>query len=263
MPVIQMGQTVGDSEDQEVKNGEETQDTSSVSEPEPSEETPTIEEDTSENTVEEETTDDSEEEPIADDKITALQAEEARLREQIVALRTERRTVRQQKEEPLLVEKSDDLSDVAEADIALVEKILKAKGYVRKDEISTMSYQEKIETFKNEWLEAHPEYLPANDADDKNWNALKGTIDSMFKSPSNPSDIKKIMDVAHSIVKPTASIPIKNRATVDASKEKIETSSKGASAGGAGKAPETKPKANISRNSFHGFTEEEFKELGI
>ncbi len=262
MAVIQMGQSVGDdTTDEEVKEGEETPDVSSTSE-EPSEETPVVEEEVSETPVEE-VADSSKEEPSEEQVITALQSEEARIRAQIAELRAERRGLREApKEAPLFVAPATELTDVNPQDVELIEKVLRAKGYVHKDELNALSYTDKVNNHKEVWLQKHPEYLPENDPDDTNWNALKSTIDGYFKQPSNPADITTMLDIAHSIVKPVSTIPIKNRATADSAKEKIVSSSKGGSAGGAGQQTQ-KSSTSVSREHFHGMSEEDYKELGI
>lgn len=197
--------------------------------------------------------------------VNALKAEEEKLRKQISELRTERRAIREGKtEQPLTVEKVD-LSDVAEADVALVEKILRAKGYVRKEELSAMTYKDQVESYKDAWLKDHPEYLPENDPNDTNWEALNTVVSNYFKSPDDPRDIQTILDLAHAKVKPEgAKIPVKTRASTDAAKEKIQVSSKGASSGGSTKAAVVqKAAAKIDRGFFQGFTDEELAEMGV
>lgn len=267
MAAIQMGQSYG-ADTEEVKDstfdeeeGEDTQDASSASEDEPGSE-PETEEETPE--VEEETTDDSTDEPDDEQVVTALTSEKERLLKEISDLRTERRSVREsKKEEPLFIEsQTDELADVNPQDAELIEKVLRAKGYVKKDELNALTYKEKLDAHKDQWLQAHPEYLPANDPDDTNWNALTTTLNGYFKTPANPADIVKMLDVAHGMVKPSSSIPTKSRASADAANEKIKISSKGASAGGASKPIISKSKGTIDRSAFHGFSDEELAELG-
>jgi hypothetical protein len=125
-----------------------------------------------------------------------------------------------------------------------------------------MQYKTAIESAKDEWLAAHPEYLPENDPDDKNWGALHQTVLGYFKMPENPKDIKKVLDAAHKIVKPFAELPVKSRAEVNAAKEKITISSKGAGGG-------AKPEPIKSAGSYQiadvlkhtDFTEDEARDL--
>lgn len=247
------------SDDEEEKD---TQEDSSPSD-KPSEEDESIEDDTSEKTVDSDNTDNSSKKESSEDKqLEALRKEREKLLEDISSLRGERRKAREEKkEEPLILEKDDDLSDVAESDVQLIERVMKAKGYVKKEELHSMTYKEKLDVEQNAWLKDHPQYLPENDSDDKNWNNLKATIEAYFKAPDKPSDIKKIMDLAHSMLFPSErSLQVKNKASIDASKEKINSSSKGSIGGGQKSSPRSQ-KSNIDTSYLIGFTEEEIKEI--
>lgn len=193
--------------------------------------------------------------------VQALKDEQKRIRDEISQLRTDRRDLRQgKKEEPVFVPtpESDALADVAEADITLVEKILKAKGYVRKDELSQMTYKERVNMATQEWLKEHSEYMPDNDPNDDKWNALNGVINAHLKAPANPGDFKKTLDLAHKILFPTSSAPVKSKASTDALKEKMVSSSKVSSGG----APRSQPlKEKIDPRGLIGFTDEEIKEI--
>lgn len=262
MSVIQMGdqniEEVKDSIDE--MDGEETTDVSSASE------TPSGEQsDDDQGSSDDITVDDSVDEngiAEAQARLDAIKAEEERVLQNLIELRKDRRDIKQNKHNPLITENNTDLDDVNPQDIALIEKVIQAKGYVRKEELTALSYSEKLDNYKEEWLQVHPEYLPENDPDDKNWNLLTSTLNNYFKSPEKPSDIKKILDVVHGMIKPSPSLPIKNRASVDASKEKIISSSRGSSTGvGHQTAPSSK--SNVNREAFKGFSKEELDELGI
>lgn len=194
-------------------------------------------------------------------ELQALADQKAKLDEDIIALRKERRVLRDQPAEPLIVAKKetgDELSDVAPEDVNLIEKVLKAKGYVRKDEIQTGTYQEKLHSYKDAWLEQHPEYLPENDPNDEKWNALNKELTTFYKAPENPKDITKILDRVHRELSPKPQLPTKKIATVDATKEKIKTTSKVAAPSGAKTAKSDKA---FDRNMYAGFTEAELREL--
>jgi len=267
--------TVNDTEDMEVKEDSQVEtaedrekelpDDSSTSDEIPGDESPAIEEGTSEKTVEEApVADSSQDGPTEEEALLALHKEKEKILNDISQLRKERRQVRYgEKEEPLLVDKQQDglLQDVAESDIQLIEKVLKAKGYVRKDEISSMSYSEKVTTKQDEWLKQHPEYLPENDKDDTKWLLLKGTIETYFKAPSNPNDIQRVMDLAHSMISPSKSLPVRSKASTDAAQEKIQTSSKGSIGGGTKAVPVKTSKGNLRTDQLQGFSEDEIKDL--
>ena len=206
-----------------------------------------------------------EEENVEEKRVQGLKAEEERLRKQIEELRKERRNVRQETpaEKPLLIpaETSSDLADVAPSDVQLIEKVLRAKGYVRKDEIQSMTYAEKLDAAKETWLQAHPEYLPANDLEDVKWAALNSAIKSYFKAPPKPEDVARVMDMAHQMIggTPKQTLPKKNVAANAASQEKVKSLSKGTGGSAGNKTPA--PKRNIDTSHLIGFTEEELEEM--
>ena len=200
-------------------------------------------------------------EPVVDPAISALEATREKLRAEVTQLRQARRIER---DRPLILEKEEepDLSDVAEQDIAVIEKVLRAKGYVSKSELQTLSYQEKLEASKDEWLQAHPEYQPANDPDDTNWGKLQETL-RLFASPSDPKDVKRVLDMVHAYIRPVVA-PTKNSAGTASATEKINIASKGASGGSSTKpAPSAKSSelSKLASEHLKGYTEDELKEL--
>jgi hypothetical protein len=207
--------------------------------------------------------------PDADEEkaINALKQQREQLMKDIVELRRERRQVRDQKPEPLIIpaEGAGDDMQIAEADLKLIELAAKRLGLVRKDEAmqmqQTATYQEKLDTYKNEWLNQHPEYLPENDPDDKNWNQLKSTIDTYFKAPGSPKEIVKVLDAAHKMVNPHAVLPIRQKASVDAAKEKITSASKAVGTGTSSKSGSPQKRGGVNAGAFVGFSEEEINEL--
>lgn len=205
--------------------------------------------------VEEVTT---EEEVVEEKEVVGLAAEKARLDAEIIALRAERRQLKSKDEQPILVDKKleTDLSDIAESDVALIDKVIKARGYVRQEDINGMNYKQQLDSFKDQWLEKHPEYLPVNDKEDKNWDALNSEVSNFYKSPQDPKDIIKILDRAHRAI--SSHLPTRTQAQDNASKEKIKVLSKG---GGLSGTRNTTVKTKIDRNAFHGFTEEELNDL--
>lgn len=252
--------TENDEEVKETLNGVKDDQVEASTTEQPSEEESSIEDDTSEHSSNEKTVDDKPADKpqlTEEDRLEAIKKEREKLLEDISKLRRERREVRE--EQKIIIDKSEELDDIAEADIHLIERVLKAKGYVKKDDLNSMTYTEKVNTVQDSWLKSHPEYLPENDKDDTNWNALKSTIESYFKAPSNPKDIAKIMDLAHSMISPSK-LPVKSTAIADASKEKINSSSKG-STGGGQKYSSGSQKSNVDTSYLIGFTEDEIKEI--
>lgn len=194
--------------------------------------------------------------------VHALTLEEKRLREKIVALHAERRKASDpvfKAPEVFVNTKPEVLADVADSDVELIEKVLRAKGYVKKDELQSMTHAEKLETYKDSWLKEHPEYLPANDPDDVKWGALTQEI-NYYRQPSKPEDVIVLLNKAHAALNPH-SLPVKNQAQMQAAKEKLNSSSKGAG-GTSSKSTPSVAKA-VDQSLFKGFTAEELAEMGI
>jgi len=269
MPTLDMRPSVtpneGADESEEAKDatnpveGEETPAESS-----PAEETETEEIDAP---LEEAPAAEETQEEAPDPVLTAREAQKAQLLKEIEDLRAERR--KERGADPLIVpakpkEEVVDLADVNENDVKLIEKVLKAKGYVRKDEFdgiaSAASRKQTMESEKDAWLAKHPEYLPANDPEDKNWNALNATLSAYFKAPDNPKEISRVLDAAHALNNPnTPTMPVKSKASVDAAKDKISSSSKGTSGGASKTTPGSKSKMDLS--GLQGFSDEELAEM--
>ena len=241
---------------------------------ETSEQSEAVEENREETSASEEQGDNQEEEKneepvteVSHEKVTegqkaveALELEKERIRREISDLRTQRREVRGQSKEQVVVEKtSDELNDVSPQDVELIEKVLRAKGFVKKDELQSSIYQDKVASYQDKWLETHPEYLPANDPEDKNWNLLRQTIDTYFRLPSNPREISKVLDMAHGMIKPSVAIPVRNRADVNAAKEKLQSASRSAAPSATKSAPSRT--SELKSEYLIGFTDEEVKEI--
>lgn len=251
---------VGEEEGKETKpeEGEEEKETPSESstEEKPEEETVSDEDETS---VKNEETVESKKEPWDAD---GLARAKEKLLEDIEELRKEKRQLKGEPQERIFVDKkNDDLSDVAPADVELVEKVLKARGYVKKDELQNLSYQERLSAEQNAWLEKNPEYLPKNDPHNIRWDELKETFDRYYKLPSNPREIGKILDLIKSQTTHVA-LPRKNSASVAASKEKLKVISKTAGGGGGVKSV-IKKNSGIDRSVFKDFSDDELEEMGV
>lgn len=196
------------------------------------------------------------EEPEAE--LTALEQQKQKLLDDITELRGQRRVARQQRVQEPEVIVNDDLRGIAPDDVTLVERVLKAKGYVKKEEIGAISYAEKATAAQNDWLKEHPEYLPANDPDDKRWNALDRTVRSYFKTPANPAEVKKVLDLAHQMLSPGA-LPVRAKAQTDSAQEKLKVQSKGQGGKGASKTPAQR--RSLDTSYLHGFSDEEIEEI--
>lgn len=127
--------------------------------------------------------------------IQALQGERAKLLKDISELRGQRRELK--REELIKVnERIDELKDVNPQDVGLIEKVLRAKGYVTKDEAHGMFYEAVKQEELNKFLERYPEYKPENDSGDVNWSTLQREL-GYYRMPDDPHAINDILERAH------------------------------------------------------------------
>ena len=131
-------------------------------------------------------------------QVQGLQEERKKLLQEIVTLRGQRREIKQE-ELVKVQEKIDELKDLHPEDVTTLERVLKAKGYVTKEETNRMYYeavkQQELESF----LEKFPEYKAENDPNDTNWNALQREL-KYYRMPENPHGIKEVLSKAHQII---------------------------------------------------------------
>lgn len=142
----------------------------------------------------------------------------------------------------------------------LVDVIAKKKGWVRKDEVQTNSYQQQASDVLDGFLESHPEYLPENDKDNLLWNRFQQEF-SLYKRPTNPRDLKRVFDKVHAEVFGFSKGA--DATKINAAKEKVKVASHGGKAPGGPKTQQTaKPAVDASLGEhLKGFTDEEKKEI--
>ena len=121
--------------------------------PSPSDETDIETDDSEEETPEEEPEEDVAD--IDDSETVGLQSQKEKLKKEITDLRGVRRDLKGEKittsqPKEVFAEKEDDLSDVSKEDIKLIDRVIRSKGYVQKDELSKMTHQEKIDEFTDQ-----------------------------------------------------------------------------------------------------------------
>jgi len=211
----------------------------------------------------------------AEESLESLDATRSKLRKDIESLRSERREIRgssfqqSKKDDPLFVKSPEDdpLKDVATDDVLLIEKVLKAKGYVRKDELSIKDYNVDVKRVTETWLEQNPEFKPENDPDDENWNKLNTYASKFYQKPSDPKDVLEILDASRERLfgKKAPTLPTRSLHSIAAQKEKIAVSAKPSSGGGAGsgaRSQSVKPSVNkYLTTHLHGFSDEELQEI--
>jgi hypothetical protein len=130
-----------------------------------------------------------------------ISKKELLLRE-IVESRRKRREVKEKLStaESVLQDEEVDLSEFDQEEITRLEKIMRAKGFVPKHEIEEAMAKSSLKEAQEEWLNAHPEYLPENDHDDILYEALRQEI-ALYAQPKSAKQVKSIFDKANREVK--------------------------------------------------------------
>lgn len=198
----------------------------------------------------------------SDRAITGLQNERIKLLKEISELKGQRREIKQTKLDH--IEKQiDELKDLHPDDVAVVDKVLRAKGYMTKDEYAQMSYQAIKQEEESRFFERYPEYKVENDPDGNNWSLFEGEVARLrelgWQIPTNPRRIAEAMELIHkNIVK----VPSGRVVPVAVQKRQIEVASHGA--GGtqrpspSGKTLDTERIAMLRQG---GFSDEDIKNM--
>lgn len=188
--------------------------------------------------------------------VTGLEAEKAKLLVEISALRGTRREIKQ---DALIKvqDKLDDLQDVNPSDVELIEKVLKTKGYVKKDDVLQLTYEEVKNQELKGFLDKYPEYKPENDSNDLKWSALQREFGE-YARPSDPHRIGYLLEKAHKGIAPTS-----ERDLTPVRKQQVKTASVGS--GGVQRSSSNKiPDSRLSKlmeTHMQGFSEEEKRKM--
>lgn len=134
--------------------------------------------------------------------VSDLDAEIDRRRQKISELRGQRRdkkNILKTIDDKIPESKDDDLSDIDPDSLQIIERVIKAKGYVSKDELGNITFEQHQKNAEKDFFAAHPEYLPANDADDALYTALTEEL-ALYAKPKDPAQIAVIYSKAHKAV---------------------------------------------------------------
>ena len=130
--------------------------------------------------------------------------------------------------------------------------------------MNALSYEEKLQSETDRWLEENPDFKKENDPDDTKWDRIHGYVSRMFVKPQSPKDIREVLDIARErLFGKKATLPEKSLHSIAAQKEKLAASSKSASGSGAvSKAPVKTGKIDSSLKEYlQGFSDEELQEI--
>lgn len=135
-------------------------------------------------------------------------------------------------------------------------------GYVRKDELAASNYdtvaQEQVDAF----VAAHPEYSSEKDPEGILWAKVRDEYKTFYKPPTNPKDLKKILERVHrDVFGIQAKGPLSPKEI--AAKEKIKVAShSGSSAPAAPRAGARKAASGGFRfDALKGFSDEDIKNM--
>lgn len=186
----------------------------------------------------------------------ALKLERERLLAEIRDLRGERRDLKQQ--QITQVETAiDELKDVYPADVELIEKVLKTRGYIRQEDVDKRIYEENKNQQLESFLNKHPEYKPENDPKDTNWQMLQRELE-YYRMPKDPKKVGDVLERAHKAL--TGSYSVGQNVSAKKHLAKVAGSggsgSKGPSSGGGTLSPEHKEAYRRG-----GWSEEEIKNI--
>ena len=193
-----------------------------------------------------------EEAPSQDNAIQALQTERVKLLKEISELRGQKREIKQEQLERNQAQ-IDELKDLHPDDVATIDRVLRAKGFMTKQEADGMFYEAVKNEELNKFLEKYPEYKPENDPGDVNWSSLTREI-GLYKMPANPRQVAEILDRAHrAIVKAPTNLQPQRRQV------QIAGAGRGGSQpGGSSKSLDSDRRAMLKQG---GWSEEEIRKI--
>ena len=154
-------------------------------------------------------------------------------------------------------DKLDELKDVAPEDVSLIDRVIRAKGYMTKEESSKMHYDVVKNEKINEFLDKFPEYKPENDPGDLNWSKLQGQIQSWYRMPNDPKLIGDLLAKAHKDI----ALPLSDR-TLEVKKQQVKVASSGSTGVQRSSPKPVNPRlSSLMREHMQGWSDEEIKEL--
>ena len=185
----------------------------------------------------------------------ALTKEREALLKDIQDLRGERRDLKKERLDKV-EEAIDDLKDTHPEDVKLIERVLKSKGYVRKEDVDKRIYDEVKEQQLNSFLDKHPEYKPENDPQDLNWSRFQKEL-QFYRMPQDPKKVGEVLERAHK-----ALAGFSGGQDLSAKRHLAKTAGVG---GGIGKGPSsgTKSLSSEQREEYRrgGWSEEEISKI--
>lgn len=204
--------------------------------------------------------DDAKREELAQ-AVQGLATEREQLLAEIQELRGQRRQIRQE-ELAKVEERIDELKDVNPDDIAIIEKILKSRGYISRDDFNKTLYDQTQQEVLTGFLDKYPEFKPENDPRDTNWNALQRALKD-YNAPRSLPLAEFKSHLARILEKARKDVPqIGERGDTTAQRKQVKTASMGG--GGVAQRPSSSGYLTPQQREAYsrgGYTEEEITEL--
>ena len=128
-------------------------------------------------------------------QIQGLLEEKKKLLNEIANLRGQRREIKQSQIDRV-EQQIDELKDVHPEDVSLIDKVLRSKGYITKEESQKMFYKAVQDEELTKFLTKYPEYKPENDPNDLNWSSLQSEL-KFYRMPDDPHLVQQVLERAH------------------------------------------------------------------
>ena len=185
--------------------------------------------------------------------VKGLKDERVKLLKEISELKGQKRQIKQDKLD-IIQDRIDELKDLHPDDVSTIERVLKAKGLMTKDEANKMFYESVKDEELNKFLDVYPEYKPENDPGDANWTALQREL-GFYRMPENPRQVREILERAHRSI-----VRVPNDLNIPVRKRQVEVASAGT--GGMQRSSPTGNKLSPEKRAMlKGFTEEEIQAM--
>ena len=168
------------------------------------------------------------EEEVPDDTkaIAGIVSEKQKLLDEVIELRKARRELKSEPKDVVVQqpEPEVDLSDVDPETKEMVEKVIKAGGYVKKSDVEKLTYSNVKQDALDAFLEKHPDLKVENDPNDLNWTRFDSTL-KLFKQPvANQKSFNQVLESAYKLAFPTNSKSIED---LKSKREVLNTASLG------------------------------------
>ena len=192
--------------------------------------------------------------------LSSLQKERTELLKEIAQLRGNKRELKNEKLQEFN-QRVDDLKDIHPDDAELIDRVIRAKGFVTQDQATQMFYKAVEQEELDKFLAKYPEYKPENDPNNINWSLLEQQIekekDMGYARPKNPHLIGTFLERVHQSV----SGRIRRDVSITAKKRQLEV----AGVGTGGTQPSSSPKRLSSDLRAYyergGWSEDEIRKI--